>query len=84
MKSQRRRDEGIGNFSFVGATGNSGMDYIICSQNKFKYFKQFNIEASTESLHFHISVYFETGYSFILTYDMDKEKRYSYKTRFKR
>lgn len=73
INSRSGEDEGIGNFTFVGATGNSVIDYIICSQNIFKYFKEFSIEERTESSHFPLSVNLETEYSFSHTNDMDKE-----------
>ncbi|MEW8542874.1 MAG: reverse transcriptase family protein, partial [Candidatus Thiodiazotropha sp.] len=52
-------DEGIGNFTFTGAMGNSVIDYIICSQSLFKYFKSFKIEERTESAHFPLSIKFD-------------------------
>ena len=39
--------------------GNSVIDYIICSQSLFKYFKSFQIEERSESAHFPLSVKFD-------------------------
>ena len=39
--------------------GNIVIDYIICSQSLFKYFKSFQIEERAESAHFPLSIKFD-------------------------
>ena len=70
-------DEGIGNFTVTGAMGNSVIDYIICSQSLFKYFKSFQIEERSESAHFPLSVKFEIA-DCIIDNDIDGHEVYTH------
>ena len=63
-------------FTFVGATGNSVVDYIICSQHIFSRLKQFNVAERTESSHFPLSICFDIGHSILDSKDIGHDKHY--------
>lgn len=53
---RKGRDQGIGNFTFIGAGGNSVIDYILCSDSVLDSVYKFDIEDRTESSHFPVSM----------------------------
>lgn len=49
-------DKGIGNFTFVGPTGNSVIYLIICSKEVLHLTESFTVEERTQSSHFPVSI----------------------------
>ena len=47
-------DARVGEFTFIGPSGNSMIDYVICSDELRQNFKSFKICERTESSHFHV------------------------------
>ena len=39
----KRADKGIGNYTFVGSRGSSVVDYVLSSQDLFKYINRFEV-----------------------------------------
>lgn len=56
MQRTNRRRQGIGSFTFVGPTGNSVIDLIICSKEVLHLTESFKVEERTESSHFPVSM----------------------------
>ena len=52
-------DKQIGEFTFVGPTGNSVIDYAICSDHLYKCIENFEIGDRTESCHFPVIITFD-------------------------